>query len=146
MSQDLSQALHLPCVPEYARTYVQQLSRPYTLEDVFAIARHQIEELRHFSAAVFDTDLILTKVWLLHKYHVCPDWVNQAIEQYPMSHYLLCYPDLPWQPDSTRENPHIRQELFNQYLSLVQATRIPFTIIRGTGPTRFHQATAFLTH
>ena len=29
-------------IPEYARTYMEQLNRPYTYEDVVAIAKHQI--------------------------------------------------------------------------------------------------------
>lgn len=137
-------------VPEYAREYMEQLSRPYTIADVEHIARKQIEQISKFhdskissltaqqsnSAAIqqakpvfFDTELIITKVWFEHKYGFCPDWLVDALHKYPMDVYLLCYPDLPWIPDPVRENPDIRLELFNRYEAEVQALGIPYYII-----------------
>ena len=78
----------------------------------------------------FDTELIITKVWLLHKYGECPDFLLDALHKYPMDVYLLCYPDLPWQYDPVRENPDIRQYLFDWYEREVQALDIPYYIIR----------------
>ena len=94
-------------ISEYARDYMENLDRPYTYEDVVAIAKHQVEELSNLNDELyfFDTELIVTKVWFLHKYGSCPDWLQQAILDYPMDVYLLTYPDLPWLPDPVRENP-----------------------------------------
>ncbi len=127
-------------VPEYARTYMENLNRPYTFEDVEAIARHQISLLQSLTnekmrkceneKIFFDTELIVTKVWFEHKYNKCPDWLIEALHRYPMDVYLLCYPDLPWVPDPVRENPDIRLELFNRYEAEIQALNIPYYIIR----------------
>lgn len=121
-------------VPEYARTYVEQLDRPYTYADVETIARYQIEQLRadYGTADVFfDTELIITRVWFLHKYSTCPDWVDAAIRQYPMDHYLLLYPDIAWLDDPVRENGDIREELFEQYEEEILRTHVPYTIVRA---------------
>ena len=83
-------------IPEYAREYVEALAPTYayTQQDVIRIAQHQIEELSSLDCplAFFDTDLIITKVWLQHKYGQCPDFINEALQRYPIDAYLLCYP------------------------------------------------------
>ena len=123
-------------VPEYAREYMERLvpAYAYTYEDVVAIAQQQVQELatpRAESEVVFyDTELIITKVWFLHKYGKCPDFLLHAIEQYPMDVYLLCYPDMAWQPDPVRENPTIREYLFQWYEKEVQALGVPYYIIK----------------
>ena len=127
------------CVPEYAREYIEKLNRPYTMEDVEAIARHQIEQLQEIDSHLspltshlyfFDTELIITKVWFEHKYGSCPAWLEQAIHDYPMDVYLLTYPDIEWKPDPVRENPDIRLELFDRYESEIQKLDIPYYIIK----------------
>lgn len=134
-------------VPEYAREYMEHLEPDYqyTYEDVEKIAMHQVQELREISqspaegmaaskkdVAFFDTELIITKVWFLHKFGTCPDFLQQALEEYPMDVYLLCYPDLEWIPDPVRENPNIREYLFDWYEREVQALGIPYYIVRHT--------------
>ena len=134
-------------VPEYAREYMEHLAPDYqyTYEDVEKIAMHQVQELREISQspaegmaadrkdlAFFDTELIITKVWFLHKFGTCPDFLQQALEEYPMDVYLLCYPDLEWVPDPVRENPNIREYLFDWYEREVQALGIPYYIVRHT--------------
>ena len=125
-------------VPEYAREYVEQLNRPYTQADVELIAHHQIDQISNIKYQIsninpvsfFDTELIITKVWLLHKYGNCPQWLDDAIRAYPMDVYLLCAPDIPWIPDPTRENPDIRPFLFNWYEREIQSLNIPYYIIK----------------
>ena len=121
-------------IPEYAREYMEGLAPyyEYTYDDVLAIAKHQVEQLQVHSnqLQIFDTELIITKVWFLHKYGQCPDFVEQALRDFPMDIYLLCYPDMPWQPDPVRENPDIREYLFDWYEREIQELGIPYYIIR----------------
>lgn len=135
-------------VPEYARDYMERRARAsaYTYEDVVNIARVQVQELQELQSGidettskghrqdvvVFDTELIITKVWFLHKFGSCPDFVEEALRAYPMDVYLLCYPDMEWIPDPVRENPDIREYLFNWYEREIQALGIPYYIIRHT--------------
>lgn len=127
-------------VEEYARVYLEERARAcggayaYTREDVMKIARYQIEQLQALTeqdgVAFFDTELIITKVWLIHKYGECPTFVQEALQQYPMDVYLLCYPDVEWQSDPVRENPDIREYLFDWYEREVQALGVPYYIVR----------------
>ena len=133
-------------VPEYAREYMEAraCACEYTYQDVENIARYQVQQLQELFALFFegipkgyqsdviffDTELIITKVWFLHKYGYCPEFLEQALRDYPMDVYLLCYPDMPWQPDPVRENPDIREYLFDWYEREIQALSIPYYIIR----------------
>ena len=127
-------------VAEHARVYLEERARErgsayaYTREDVLRIAQYQVEQLRELSeqegVAFFDTELIITKVWLEYKYGECPAFVEDALHQYPMDVYLLCYPDLAWEPDPVRENPNIREYLFEWYEREVQALDVPYYIVR----------------
>lgn len=127
-------------IPEYAREYVERLAPnyAYAYDDVVAIARQQVQQLKDISqiysakdvVAFFDTELIITKVWFEHKYGTCPTFLLDALHQFPMDVYLLCYPDMPWQPDAIRENPNIRNYLFDWYEREVQLLNIPYYIIR----------------
>lgn len=127
-------------IPEYAREYMEHLALDYTYtyEDIVAIARQQIQQLEELHQAFstkdtlvfFDTELIITKVWFEHKYGIVPDFVLEALHRYPMDIYLLCYPDMPWQPDPVRENPNIREYLFEWYEREIQTLNIPYYIIK----------------
>jgi NadR type nicotinamide-nucleotide adenylyltransferase len=123
-------------VPEYARDYMERLapSYAYNYDDVVQIAQEQIRQLamqkEEEDVVFYDTELIITKVWFLHKYGKCPDFLLKAIEEYPMDVYLLCYPDMPWQPDPVRENPMIREYLFDWYEREIQTLGIPYYIIK----------------
>lgn len=146
----LAAAINGCYVEEYARTYVEQLRRPYNYLDVLHIARKQYTQLQTDSTTqpshytVFDTDLIITKVWLNYKYGHCPEWINEALkpENNPVDLYLLCRPDLPFVPDPTREHPHEREELYEHYLQEVKQTKKPYVCISGTElKKRIEQAT-----
>lgn len=151
LSQYLANRYNGLLVPEYARVYLEERAREhggayaYTREDVWKIAEYQVQQLRDLCAedkpkisqryvgdslAIFDTELIITKVWMLHKYGECPAFVEEALQKYKMDVYLLCYPDLDWEPDPVRENPNIREYLFDWYEREVQALDVPYYIIR----------------
>lgn len=140
LAKELAERYKGVFVPEYAREYMEQLNRPYTRKDVEKIARKQIADLKHMLSIscdtdkvyFFDTELIITKVWFEHKYGACPEWVTDALHQYPMNVYLLCSPDIAWQYDPVRENPNIREELFERYEQEVQKLDTPYYIIRHT--------------
>lgn len=129
-------------IPEYARTYVEQLGRPYTYSDVVAIALHQIEEehANHSGIVLFDTEMIITKVWMQHVYGTVDSRVEHELRNHPMDVYLLFAPDIVAEPDPVRENLNLRQFFFDWYLSEIQATGRPYAIIRGFGEERIQAA------
>jgi len=135
-------------VPEYARTHLELLNRPYTANDILLIAQRQLqaeEETAATTQLLFaDTEMIVIKIWYEHFYGPCPNWINQAIARNPYRHYLLTFTDLPWIDDPQREHPHLRNHFFNLFLQQVQQTGKPYTIITGNNRQRFNNAVAVI--
>ena len=73
----LSEKLNGCLVDEAARKYIDNLKRPYIEEDLLAIARLQQSEEEKCSAEkgkpfiICDTNLLVIKIWSLHKYQRC---------------------------------------------------------------------------
>ena len=127
-------------VPEYPREYIERKgSKEVSFDELCEIAKHQIEEIQSLAdrserledVCFFDTELIVTKVWFEYAFGRVPKWLENAIKEYPMDVYLLCAPDIPWEPDPTRYNGSdaIRQELFARYEQEIQSLNIPYYII-----------------
>ena len=142
----LAQTLDIPWVPELARGYVEQLGRPYSYDDVVEIARLQIAEFERaitagHSAVLFDTDLIITKVWFDVVYGRCPEWIPEAIRSHPATLHLLCLPDIPWMPDPVRENGGpMREKLSAIYRNELETFGLPYAEISGSGDERQQMA------
>lgn len=144
LCQQLSEQYGWLWIKEYARTYVENLRRPYTYDDVLHIARQQIAELGanyNEQVILYDTELIITKVWMQHKYGKVAAEVEQAIREQPMDLYLILAPDIAAQPDPVRENLDRREYFFEWYIREVEQTKRPYCIIRGTGNARSLAAT-----
>ena len=132
-------------VPELGRSFVEAKKaesgewrvESITWDELCSIAKQQIREMEiveqnPVSLVVYDTELIVTKVWFDYAFGRVPEWLEEAIRQYPMDKYLITYPDLPWEPDPARSNgsDEIRMELFERYKQEVEALGIPYEIIR----------------
>lgn len=133
------------CVGEYAREHIASLHRPYTESDVLEIARVQVAQFReneHAESPVFfDTWLIITKIWLEVVYATSYEWIDDALRKSSVDLYLLCYPDIPWEPDPLRENGGpMRARLYEKYKSTLEAFGLPYRIIRGSGEDRINNA------
>ncbi len=149
-------ALHFNgfCVPEFARAYIDRLSRPYTQEDISAIAKGQLILEKKVvaqagrmarSPVVFcDTELIVTKVWSLHKYGKCDPWILKQILNNHYDLYLLCDVDLPWEPDPQREHPELRTHFFDWYKRELDQYKFPYRVVKGDGKHRIWNAISFI--
>lgn len=132
LAQALARQLSTVVVPEFARTYLQYLHRPYTIDDLAVIHRGQLSwEAWYAQRAqkwlICDTDWTVMQIW---KEHFAPQ-SNLYFERQPWHHAFLCRPDIPWEPDPLREHPHQREALFDEYLQLLESTGWPFTVISG---------------
>ena len=143
LAASLAAHFQSPWVPEYAREYVEKLTENYTFNDVSNIARKQIELEKQFENTnnesdfvFFDTDLIITKVWFQYCYHEIPDFVTERLKQGFFDLYLLCEPDLPWQPDPVREHGSDRAFFFDWYKKEAEQTGKPVVIVNGKGAQR----------
>ena len=143
LAKALAARYQAPWVPEYARTYIDHLRRPYREEDLLKIAQGQVQREdeaahRHPRLLICDTSLLVINIWSNYRYGRCHAWITQQWEQRPVNHYLLCRPDLPWQPDPQRENPHTRDELFTLYQKVLQTK--PYTVIEGDQAARLEMS------
>ncbi|PSL04378.1 AAA family ATPase [Cecembia rubra] len=147
LSQDLASYFRAPWVPEFARTYLENLNRPYVYEDLLEIAKGQIQlednKAQHAGQLLIcDTDLHVIKVWSEHKFGQVHDWVLEQIKTRKYDIYLLADIDIPWQEDPQREHPEpeMRRHFFDIYSRLVRQTGVPFEIISGNEKERIKKA------
>ncbi len=126
-------------IQEYARNYLENLGRPYRYADVEVIARQQIDLINQYRSGqlvFFDTCLLNLKVWFQEVYHKVPVWLTNDIPEAGQGVYLLCEPDLPWEFDPLRENPHRRDYLTDQYEKELQTAGFDYFRVSGTGEAR----------
>lgn len=140
----LAERLGGTCVQEFARKYVGSLGRPYTYDDVCLIAEQNRQEAAGAQGlTLFDTELIITKVWFDEVYHRRPEWITSPIPaECRMDAYLLLMPDIAAVPDPLRENlsQSAREHLLDLYLHEIEATGRPFCRISGEGDARLKAA------
>ena len=136
-------------VPEFSREYLATLNREYNYEDVLTIAKGQLgneNRLALFAEDYLfvDTELIINKVWCDHKYHTCHQWILDRLQDHHYDLYILTYFDLPWEYDPLRENPTIREELFEVYRSELESYGANYRVVKGVGDERFNNALRFI--
>jgi NadR type nicotinamide-nucleotide adenylyltransferase len=150
LAAQLAEHYHTVFVPEYARSYIESLNRPYIFSDVEHIARRQVQEYESFghkaSTILFlDTYLIITKVWFDVVYKKCPDWVIEAIKRSDIDLFLLCQTDLPWTPDNVRENGgEKREQLFRTYQTELEYFGFTYGIVEGSENDRLKKAISII--
>jgi NadR type nicotinamide-nucleotide adenylyltransferase len=132
-------------VPERSREYLKGTARKYTLADIEMITLLQLEEeqrlLKQANRLLFaDTELIISKVWCMDVFSVCPDWIEDAIHNLKYDLYLLTIPDLEWIPDPLRENPLRRDFFFNWYEEELKKIGAEYQLISGEGASRIKNA------
>ena len=132
-------------VSEVAREFLAELERPYAEADLLAIAKAQVENedliTDEFKGVmVCDTDLITVRIWSEEKYGRCDPWILQQSEQRHYDLWLLCKPDMPWEADPLRENPHDRDRLFGVYEGMLKWLEKPYLIMQGDRERRLAEA------
>ena len=120
LAKEIAERYHGTYVAEYAREFVERKgTTEVTYEELCEIAKEQIKGLAisDEGLVMYDTELIVTKVWFDYAFGHWPEWLDEAIRKYPMDLYVLLYPDIPWVPDKARSNGSdaIRLELFERY-------------------------------
>lgn len=150
LAQKLAQHYQTAYVPEFARKYLDELGREYLQEDVLMIAQNQLEQEKQLLSKArnylfCDTDVLVTRIWSLHRYGTCHPWIEQEFVNHRYDLYLLCDIDLPWEYDPQREHPHMRDFFFQWYKKELTNAYLPFSIISGTGIQRVESALLAIT-
>lgn len=150
LAEQLSAWFGMPWVPEFSREYLSQLGRSYQPADLLAIAEGQIlAETRALALGTaflfFDTSLEVLKIWSDVRYGSCDPFILEKLDARKPDLYLLCHPDLPWQPDPLRENPDDRYVLLEKYRALLAETKVCTVELEGMGEVRTARAVAAIS-
>jgi nicotinamide riboside kinase len=149
LSRRLAAHFNWPMFPELARAYLQAREEEggrgyrYRPSDLLVLAAQQqtLEvNLPRDGHCVLDTDLLTLLIWWQEKYGPAPRIIQQGWAKQMPRHYLLCKPDLPWEPDPMRENPHDRQRLWQWYEHELVQRHCSFSVCSGFGPDRLECA------
>jgi len=146
LTVDLANRFGTIYIAEYAREYIENLKRQYTYDDVVNIAMKQVELMETFSnksgeLLFLDTYLIITKIWFIRVFGTMPEWINAEIQKTKNDLYLLCKPDIPWKPDSVRENGgEMREILYQEYENELKLAGLHYAIVDGQGSERLNTA------
>jgi nicotinamide riboside kinase len=135
-------------IPEYSRSYLEKIKRPYHYNDILQIANKYVNELESVTqkniSVISDTDLLTLQVWCEYKYKKCHPFITENLTLNPPDLYLICRPNIHWEFDPQRENPNDRIELYNIHLDKIKELGIIFEIIEGDQSKRLNQAKKIL--
>lgn len=146
LTEWLANHFQIPFIPEFARSYIEQLGRKYNYSDVEFIARTQVKQFNELKDSdlpwIFcDTWLIITKVWFEEVFGRVPDWIEAEINNTIIDLFLVCDTDLPWIPDPVRENGGERRlYLHNRYIQTIKKFEFNYKIINGQDEMRYQNA------
>lgn len=150
LSKELAQVIDGHWVPEFARIYLEENGPEYDQDTVEKIGQGQLElEKEAVKKAknnwvVCDTDLMVIKVWMQYKYNSYPAWIDEKLDKDTL--YLLCKPDMPWEPDALRENPFDRQEIYSFYHNLLEKSGFQFIDLEGSIEDRIEKSKDFISN
>lgn len=143
----LATHFNCPWVDEVAREYLAERNGQYVQNDLDIMAQAQVAKWNDFNETplvIFDTEMIVFAIWSEVKYgSISPVIANLTANQ-QIDHYFLCSPDIPWEDDPLRENPHDREELFKRYKELLEEKNVPFTVLSGPLDQRIETAIAII--
>ncbi len=145
LCEKLAQHYNTISNPEYSRNFVESLERKYSESDVIHCFEKQIslerELLKRANKILFaDTEAIMSKVWLEDVFNSSSSLIEQNIREHPYDLYLLTSPDLAFENDPVRENPHRREFFFDWYEKELRSRNLNYQIIEGVGLERMENA------
>lgn len=134
-------------VPEFARTFLETLGRPYISTDLLDIAKGQAELEDRMAAEadkllICDTNLLVIKIWSEFKYNTCHPWILENVISRKYDLYFLTDIDMPWEEDPQRENPEQREELFGLYKKALDDMKVKYILLSGNEENRLEKALA----
>lgn len=145
LTQILGERFDLPYALEFARCYLEKHGPNYDYDLLRKMARLHREYQRtqvppDAPLGIFDTDLINYKIWAEEIFGKCPPEIIEGIAKETNHVYLLCAPDLPWEPDPLRENPNDRERLFERHRDEIERLGRRYEIVRDIGDERIARA------
>lgn len=143
LAKDLAGHFQAPLIPEFARTYLSDLDRPYTQADLKHIAIGQLESERDYASEeliICDTNLLVIKVWSQVKYHSVHPWLTVLYQDATPNLYILPDWDIPYEPDPLREHPNDRKMLYDTYVKELSLQEAPWITVTGSTEERLEKS------
>jgi len=133
MAELIAEAYSTTFIPEYAREFLKDKTT-YTLADLDEIAEQQVElcKASKNTLVISDTEMAVMLIWSQEKFKEVSPIIQHLWELQDFDHLFLCAPDIPWEADKLRENPLDRERLFQLYEVVLENSKKPFTILKGT--------------
>lgn len=148
LAQALSGYYGEPWTTEFVRSYVDQLDRELTKEDLSFIAKGQIatEDASLCNATrlvLHDTNLLSSIIYANHYFGEVSDEVNEEFLQRDYTLYLLCTPEgIGWEADpGQRDSPAARVTLQSKFKESLDKLGLPYVELSGDEAARFGAAT-----
>lgn len=145
LAKSLAQHYGISPVLEYAREFLNDLERPYNYNDLKEIAKGQAKaqscaQRTSNDVVIFDTDLLVIKVWSEFKYGKVDPFVRAQLMLHKPDLYLLTYFDVPYEEDPLRENRSQRPELFDIYKKELEQMQADYLVVQGDRQKRLDAA------
>ena len=133
MAELIAKAYSTSFIPEYAREFLKDKTT-YTLADLDVIAKQQVElcKASKNTLVISDTEMAVMLIWSKEKFKEVSPTIQSYWKAQDFDHLFLCAPDIPWEADKLRENPLDRERLFQLYEVVLENSKKPFTILKGT--------------
>jgi nicotinamide riboside kinase len=133
MTELIAEVYSTSFIPEYAREFLKDKTT-YTLADLDEIAKQQVElcKASKNTLVISDTEMAVMLIWSQEKFKEVSPIIQHLWESQDFDHLFLCAPDIPWEADKLRENPLDRERLFQLYEVVLENSKKPFTILKGT--------------
>ena len=144
LTEALSESLNGTSFLEYGREYLEQLTRPYTQEDLDRICEGHLAQFVHCSDSlqIIDTDFVVLKVWSSVKFGTVSETIQSEIDANHFDLHILCSPDIPWEYDPMREHPEMRDELFEMYVKELTEAQKNYIVVSGSEVARLEKSCA----
>ena len=138
----LSKELGFDYLTESSVKYLNDAKRPYEFSDLKKIAQLQnqleIDAMNHSESTIIcDTSFLVLYIWSYVRFGKVGPFIMKGLGERQNDLYLLCKPDLNWEPGPYRENPQNRIELFNLYLKWLTENEYEFFVVQGRGEIRY---------
>lgn len=145
LTLQLAEHFQCPYIPEHARAYLNTHGNQYLLEDLYKIADIQTQHILKSkkeadqSFLFADSDALTVDIWAKRKFDTSDPYFQTLTKSTLPRLYLLCFPDLDWQEDPLREDPHTRHEIFIDYETEILNLDVDYIIVSGKGEARLQK-------
>jgi len=149
LAKKLSNHYNTEMVSEYAREYFHDKEYDYSPDMLVEIAKGQLRneaDVASLSKNLLfcDTDFIVMKIWSKVVFDFVPGWIEKHVTEHVYDLYLLCYPDLEWEPDPLRSNPHNRQYIYDLFVNELEENNFNYKVVKDIGNNRIRNAVSFV--